>query len=181
MRRLASWSIGVLCCAPALAQSSASYELEEHMLNAGGNPSHGVVLAAPSFRLSLDAVGDPIASLGGAGSSASYRLEGGFATAFRPPGEVLGLRFPTHTTFTWSPERAAASYAVYRSTLDQRALSTGDCFAPQVIGEAAADTDQPPVGVGYFYLVTGRNRLGEEGTKGFRSDGAERANPNPCP
>jgi hypothetical protein len=32
-----------------------------------------------------------------------------------------------------------------------------------------------------FYLVTGENRLGEEGTKGRTSTGAERVNPTPCP
>ena len=30
-------------------------------------------------------------------------------------------------------------------------------------------------------LVTARNRLTEEGTKGFTSAGAQRSNPAPCP
>ncbi len=30
-------------------------------------------------------------------------------------------------------------------------------------------------------LVTARNRLGEEGTRGFRSSGAERPGLSPCP
>ena len=38
-----------------------------------------------------------------------------------------------------------------------------------------------PAGNGYFYLVTARNRLWEEGTKGSSSAGAQRANPAPCP
>ena len=32
-----------------------------------------------------------------------------------------------------------------------------------------------------FYLVTSRNRLGEEGPKGFDHLGVERGNPVPCP
>jgi len=41
---------------------------------------------------------------------------------------------------------------------------------------ANSTTDGGPVSVGdgFFYLVTVVNRLGEEGGKGFRSDGTER-------
>ena len=51
----------------------------------------------------------------------------------------------------------------------------------QVAGTSAVDDTLPSTGTGLFYLVTGVNRLREEGTKGRSSSGTERANPLPCP
>jgi hypothetical protein len=45
----------------------------------------------------------------------------------------------------------------------------------------ASDTSTPSVGQGRFYLVSARNRLREEGPKGYSSNGIEQANPSPCP
>ena len=45
---------------------------------------------------------------------------------------------------------------------------------------SAQDTDVTAPGKFFLYLVTVRNRLGEEGTKGFSTNG-ERPNPTPCP
>jgi hypothetical protein len=50
-----------------------------------------------------------------------------------------------------------------------------------ILTETTTDPDVPSVTTGYFYLVTADNRLDEEGTKGFRSNGTERGNPAPCP
>jgi len=179
MKSIAILALVALACLPALAQSSASYRVNEQSVNAGGDPRNGIVLVAPSYRVTFDSIGDPLAGAGW--TSASYRIEAGFPAAFAPPGEVGGLGFVSSTTLAWSPEPSAQSYAIYRSTVDALDVSTGDCFAPQVTGEGAIDTSTPAAGSAYFYLVTSRNRLGEEGTKGFRSDGTERANPDPCP
>ena len=40
--------------------------------------------------------------------------------------------------------------------------------------------DNPPLGQAYFYFVTARNLLGEDGTKGNGTNNT-RPNPNPCP
>jgi hypothetical protein len=42
-------------------------------------------------------------------------------------------------------------------------------------------TFRPSSGATFFYLATAKNRLGEEGTKGYRSSSVERPNPTPCP
>lgn len=179
MKPIAVLALVALACLPARAQSSASYKLNEQSVNAGGDPRNGIVLVAPSYRVTFDSIGAALA--GAAWASTSYRIEAGFPAALAPPGEVGGLGFVSSMMLAWSPERSAQSYAVYRSTVDTLELGTGDCFAPSVLGEAAVDDSEPAVGSAYFYLVTSRNRLDEEGTKGFRSDRTERANPDPCP
>ena len=42
----------------ALAQTSTSYTLNENVMNEGGHPENGVVLASTSYRLSFDAIGE---------------------------------------------------------------------------------------------------------------------------
>jgi hypothetical protein len=179
MKPISVLALVALACLPARGQSSASYRLNEQSVNAGGDPRNGIVLVAPSYRVTFDSIGDPLAGAGW--TSTNYRIEAGFPAALAPPGEVGGLGFVSSTMLAWSPERSAQSYAIYRSTVDALDVSTGDCFASYVTGEGAIDSSAPTVGSAFFYLVTSRNRLGEEGTKGFRSDGTERANPDPCP
>jgi hypothetical protein len=55
------------------------------------------------------------------------------------------------------------------------------CLQSGLLVGSAADIQSPPAGSGFFYLATARNRLGEEGTKGFASSGTRRVNPSPCP
>jgi hypothetical protein len=43
------------------------------------------------------------------------------------------------------------------------------------------DPDPASIGQGYFYLVTAKNLIAEEGIKGRASSGSLRANPAPCP
>ena len=162
-------------CAPALAQSSASYRLEEHALNAGGRPAQAVVAASASFRISLDSIGGPVAGRGFAGPS--FHLDAGFDAAYAPPGEVQGLAFAgDHQTLTWQAERSSTSYDVYSAALSTLPGSFGGCAQSSVPGTSWPDPSIPVSGNGSFYLVTGKNRLGEEGTKG-----AARGNPSPCP
>ena len=165
----------------ALAQSSASYSLTEHSLNAGGRPADGVVAASASYQITLDAIGQSV--VGGLLSGSSYSVEGGFAAAFPPPGEVLDLMFVDRDTLTWSPERSVGVYNLYRDPLrhlDQ--LGYGDCLERAISGETATDTEVPSTaGDGFFYLVTAENRIDEEGPKGTDSSGTARSNPAPCP
>jgi hypothetical protein len=170
----------LLLAGPALAQTSASYNLSEHVFNAGGHPEQGTVMASASYRVTLDSIGDGI---GGPGlASASYRMDGGFPLRYPPPGEVLGLRFTDHQTLVWDPEKSVGSYNLYRDLFSSIAgLGYGNCEQQDLTGETTIDTDTPPSTDGYFYLVTAENRLAEEGTKGWDSVGTERFNPGPCP
>ena len=68
-------------------------------------------------------------------------------------------------------------YNLYRDPLSSLSgLGFGACQQLDLPTETATDVDVPSAGVGFFYLVTAENRLAEEGTKGFRSNGIERGN-----
>lgn len=164
------------------AQQSASFKLEEHAFNAAGRPLDGTVATSASYRLTLDALGEAVD--GRDASSASFALDGGLVPAYPPPGEVSGLRFTSHTGLLWLPERSVGEYDLYRGPLilsDLSSADPADCLESGIATEGTTDLISPLVGQGFFYLVTAENRLGEKGTKGFRSDGTERGTLVPCP
>jgi len=164
----------------ARAQSSASYRLEEQALNAGGQPVNAVVSTSLGYRLALDSIGDALTSR--ELSSPSYRLTAGFAGRYPPPGEIGGLEIlHDGQTLAWSWEHASTAFNVYRGALSTLPGGYGDCALARVAGTSWTDPFVPTPGAGSFYLVTGENLLWQEGTKGFASSGAERANPSPCP
>ena len=170
--------VGSLLSPTLMAQQSASYTLDEHHLNQGGSPDAGGVPSSGSYAISLDAIGVPVHAAGL--SSASYLMDAGFVVAYPPPGEVLDLVFTDATTLAWTPEPSVGAYDVYRGLAGSLPGGYGDCFASAAPGEIVTDAELPPPGACYFYLVTATNRIGEEGTKGYDSLGAERANPAPC-
>ncbi len=170
-----AWMLGTV----ALAQESPSYKLKEHVLDAGGNPDGGVVLASASFHVKLDAIGEGVSGPGLGGPS--YHMDGGFVPAYPPPGEVRNLRFSSKTTLLWNPEKSVGDYDIYRDLLSTLPGNFGACLEHDIASETGVDAGTPTAGTGYFYLVTAENRLDEEGTKGFRSNGTERPNPAPCP
>lgn len=172
----------LLAASHAHAQQSASYRLNASAFNQGGDPRQGIVLASPGYRITLDAIG----GWGGLSvpASASYSLQGGFVGAFGPPGEIRNLRFTGPTTLIWDPDPTVGDYALYRGGVGQPFDGGyGICQQPPpaLLSETAAATANPAAGSAHFFLVTARNRLGEEGTKGFTSAGGSRSNPAPCP
>jgi hypothetical protein len=176
------FALGVLAAlaTPALAQSSASFQLAESVLNAGGRPSQGASVSSPSFHVTLDAIGD--AALGSGLASSSFRMSGGFAAPHRPAGEVQGLTaLADKQSFQWNWEPASTAFDVYRDPLSVLPTSFGACQAGRVGTNSWSDSGIPAAGVGWFYLVTGENPLGEEGTLGAESSGSERPNTAPCP
>ncbi len=180
MKHLALFLLAGLIALPVLAQESPSYRIKESVFNAGGHPTDGTVLTSSSFRMTLDSVGEGIAPTRLA--AASYHMDGSFMGAFLPPGEVYDLLFSDKTTMAWDSEKSTGTYNIYRDLMSS--LSGGGfgaCFAQGLAAPTVADPNTPPVNNGWFYLVTAENRLREEGTKGYRSSGAERGNPAPCP
>ncbi len=170
----------VLAATPALAQTSTNYKLRESVFNAGGDPLQGSVLASASYHVKLDSIGEGIAA--GELASASYGSSSSFVSTYAPPGEVQQLVFSDKQTIQWHPEKSIGQYELYRDAI--AALlggSAGSCFSAGLLSETATDAATPSAGQGYFYLATARNRLGEEGTKGFKSNGMERPNVSPCP
>jgi hypothetical protein len=80
----------------------------------------------------------------------------------------------------WNPEKSVGVYNVYREPISSLP-GAGTCLAR---GLQVTNYNEPTVplsGTGYYYLITAENRLGEEGTKGFRSSGTERSNAFACP
>ena len=158
---------------PALAQQSAHFKLEEHVLNEGGRPEQGAILASASFRVTLDSIGGAIVAPGLA--SASFHVGSGFPEAYPPPGEVTGLGFADLQTLLWNPDGSGGGYNLYRDEVGNLSgLAFGLCAQQDLPVETASDPAVPAPGVAWFYLVTALNLLGEEGTKGFQTNGSER-------
>jgi hypothetical protein len=175
MKRVLVVTALLLLAGMTQAQESASYRLNEHVLNAGGHPEAGVILTSAGYRMTLDALGESVVGRGL--SSASYRMEGSFAAGYPPPGEVHNLRFTDDTTLVWDAERSVGTYNLYRDLLGALAgLGYGQCEEHGIENETTTDPDTPAAADGYFYLVTASNRRGEEG-----SMGEDRPNPNACP
>ena len=160
----------------ALAQTSLSYKVQASFNNAG-DPSNGVTLASSHYHIKLDTMGDSTITAGLA--SASFHADVGFVDLYRPAREVGGVRFTNPGTLQWNAEPAAEWYEVYRDT--SMPGTFGTCLASDLPTTTLGDAATPPVGSRFYYLVTARNRLREEGTKGFSSNGAERPNALPCP
>lgn len=163
--------------AAVLAQESASHRLEEHTFNAGGHPASGVNPASASHQVTLGSIGDPFGLhllFGDTGV-----IEGGFV--YPPPGEVRDVLFVSNTTLMWDPEVSAGTYSLYRGLISSLpGLGFGVCTQQNLLVSTTTDDTLPAVGTGFFYLITVENRLGEEGTKGFASSGAERLG-SACP
>lgn len=178
-RSLLVTALALLATLSTEAQTSASYKLREQVFNNGGEPHAANGIASASYHLKLDSIGEAVVNTGL--GSASFRVDSAFVSAYRPPSEVLGLRFTNRTTLVWKPEKSIGRYELYRGAINSLPGPYGSCFAADLAGETSTDTALPAAGQGYFYLVTARNRLREEGSKGNRSSGAERSNPSPCP
>ena len=136
------------------------------------------MLASASYRIRLDAIGDSV--VGRTLASASYHIDAGFVAAYPPPGEVGALRFVSKTGLSWDPEKSVGVYNLYRGPLGALPGDSGACLQGQIASTSASDPATPATGQIYVYLVTAENRLGEEGTRGHASSGAERLG-TPCP
>jgi len=168
-----------LVALPVAGQQSASYKLEEHVFNAGGDPHMGTFAASASYRIKLDSLGEGV--IGSAPSSPSFGIDGGFTGAYPPPGEVLDLFFDSKALLSWRPEKSVGVYGLYRDLVSTLPGAYGSCVESSIAQAFTTDASTPAASACFFYLVTAKNRLGEEGTKGYRSSGTERPNPVPCP
>ena len=177
---LAIGAIFLTLALQVFAQRSLSYQITESAINCGGDPQNGAVLSSPSFRITLDAIGDTVA--GGPLASTSFSTDVGLPPSVRPPGEVLDVKFSNPTTLTWQPEPSVGTYRLYRGLLSDLPTSYGICLTPGgLAGEQATDGDTPSPGQCFIYLVTARNMINEEGTLGDNSAGVPHTNSAPCP
>ena len=86
-------------------------------------------------------------------------------------------------TLEWSAatESSAEWFNLYRG--DSGSLAAGNygtCLQHDLPTNTTTDTDRPPAGVAWTYLVTGEG-AGGEGTPGQQPDGAPRVLTTPCP
>lgn len=183
--------VGLFVGYAAMAQSSGSFQIEQPTINQGGHPFDGVVLKSTKYKISPDAIGEGVAVA--EMTSASFRMDAGFVSAYGPPGEVaascgaggscltLARGAPAGTAqLTWPVEPSVLTYDLYRDVIGNLpGLGFGTCSQLGLTSETATDTTVPGSD-GFFYLVTAVNRLGEQGTKGFRSSAYERLG-NTCP
>ena len=170
----------LVAASPLLAQQSASFKLEEYVLNAGGHPENGAVMSSTGFKVSLDSIGDGVFGTGL--SSASFNMDAGFVNTYRPAAEITDLTFINKDQLEWNADPSAGVYNLYRDTINNLVgLGFGTCLQQDLNSANTFDSDPMPVpGDGYFYLATAENRLREEGTKGFQTSGSERTG-NACP
>jgi slime mold repeat-containing protein len=95
------------------------------------------------------------------------------------------------TTVTWTAATGAVQYNSYRGTLPAGTMGSRPggpydhvCFeSADAAGNGSmlsSDAAAPPVGTGFYYLVSGENACAE-GSLGQASDLTPRPNPAPCP
>jgi len=185
MRRHASagWLTVALLLAVGTARAleSANFKISDDALNSGGHSDPALVLTSSSFRISLDAIGDGVAGQR-ALAGLSYRADGGFVDAYAPPAEVDGVHWIDRTRLVWGPAKSAGIYSLYSGSLEtMRQEPLGDCLQAIIGGIEAVLPTVPIAGTGRFYLVTARNHVDEEGTRGFGSEGTERPPGASCP
>lgn len=158
--------LGLAAALPAMAQQSASYRIEQHALNAGGVPSDGEVHTSASYAITLESIAGPV---------------GSFVVGLLPPSEVTGLLFTDVDTLVWDGHPAAGQFRLYRDDLSATVGPFGDCLAPSLPTPTADDPATPSPGSAFVYLVNVANTLGEEGSPGASSAGAQRILTTVCP
>jgi kumamolisin len=108
------------------------------------------------------------------------------------PGEVTTVTFSSASIFNWPASGGAAHWNSYRGTIPAGLLGgrPPDARFDQTCYESAdalndgpttsTDAANPPLGTGYYYLVTGEGPCGE-GPLGTQTSGQPIPNTSPCP
>ena len=103
-------------------------------------------------------------------------------TEVSSPTALAPLVFTSRTDLAWEDRSVnhAESFNLYRGDIAGLPLGdSGSCLGT-IPSNGYTDLDEPGYGEGWFYLVTGRNALGE-GSMGKNSLGQDRTNVFPCP
>ena len=104
--------------------------------------------------------------------------------ADRTPGEIKNVRWSGTAAIAWDADPAAATYHQYRGPLGGLSQTSfgacADAADANLADTLAPAAETPSAGAGFFYLVTGRDAAGREGTLGYAT-GAERSRFSGCP
>jgi aminopeptidase N len=100
------------------------------------------------------------------------------------PGEVAQLSFSgasgQPTVLDWTVTPRADTYDLSRGQVDQLGSGYGTCHAPLLTELSYVETENPPAGIAYLYLVRGHDSgCGAGGPLGSDSSGSPRT--SPCP
>lgn len=168
----------IFLCSLSFPQESPNYKNNEYAFNNGSNPAPEIV--STNFKITLSSIGDGIFPPWAL--SSNYYISSGFTVSYPPPSEVLNLRFTSKTEMIWDPEWSVGTYNVYRGiTYDLPSGDYGNCVAYNLTSTSYSDTEIPISGHCFFYIITAVNKIKEEGTMGYKSDGTKRNNFRPCP
>src|SRR5262245_12297379 len=97
-------------------------------------------------------------------------LAGGGSASAAPPGEVTGVLISTASQITWSPTAGANDYNVYRGLVSWLRSGNGaECHGDEIAATSFTTASSPPLGQGFFYLVTAESTVEGEGTAGTGS------------
>ena len=152
-----------------------------------GSPciDYGTPPPAESWEPTLDLAGRP-RRLDGNGDGIAVSDCGAleYYPADRTPGEIRNVRWTGKAAIAWDADAAAATYHQYRGALGGLSPTSfgacGDAADANLADTAAPAEETPAPGAGVFYLVTGRDAAGHEGTLGYAT-GAERSRFSGCP
>lgn len=180
-RFITASALALMAAAPmTFGQQSASYRLSEGVFNSCGRAGSSALTSA-TYRIRLDAMGGSFSDLPLSGPS--LRLAGGFVADYRPAGPVPGLSFSASDALEWGPERSAGSYNVYRGALPSFPLASdaSTCLLSGLTSRSVGSLTAPPPGQAFYYFVSARNLLDEEGPSRVDPSGVPHAPSNPCP
>jgi hypothetical protein len=100
------------------------------------------------------------------------------------PGTIASLAWTSDSSMQWDADPSAVEYHVYRGTLATISFSKlGNCaddIDPDRSDTLLEDSSVPAIGEGFFYIITGEDAGGVEGSMGPGTC-YERANSTPCP
>ncbi len=109
-----------------------------------------------------DGYGDPASAIQSCTQPAGYVLDGSDCsdsngTVWSPPSEARDLLLNDSTLLQWSPPATPGAqtigYDVVRSTKKNDFQGAAVCVASDLLGTTAGDSELPPLGTSFFYLV----------------------------
>ncbi|UCF69606.1 MAG: thrombospondin type 3 repeat-containing protein [Acidobacteriota bacterium] len=85
------------------------------------------------------------------------------ASIWSEPMPASDVSWNTKTELAWTSDSQATTSNVYRGTLGPEFHGDSACDNADVSGDVSEQPEEPPLGEGFHYLVSGENECGESG------------------